>query len=80
VPELPAHRVLQALLALGFQAVLDDGPFLTYMRIDTDRGVCVITLDVRSPEISQGPLVADLDYYGISLADFWNAYDATADA
>jgi len=77
VPDLPAQRVLQALLSLGFRVVLDDGLFLTYLRTDTDRGVCVITLDVRFPEIAQGPLVAELDYYGISLAEFWNAYDST---
>jgi hypothetical protein len=65
---------------MGFQAVLDDGLYLTYLRIDTDRGVCTITIDVREDEVWEEQLVKYLDYYGLSLADFWNLYDKTSDA
>lgn len=77
MPDLPVSRVQRVLLKLGFQAVLDEGIYLTYFRLDTDVGVCVITFDVRLPEIGQQQLVMQLDYYGISLAEFWNLYDAT---
>ena len=74
------RRVIATLLAMGFQAVLDEGPILTYFRLDTERGVCMFSLDASEDEVWQEQLVHQLDYYGISLAEFWNLYDATSDA
>ena len=65
---------------MGFQPVLDDGLYLTYFRIDTERGVCMIVIDARSDDVSETELVRELDYYGVSLADFWNQYDATGES
>ena len=64
---------------MGFQVVLDDSLFLSFLRMDTDRGVCVITIDVRDAEISREPLAIELDYFGISLAEFWNLYEHLED-
>jgi hypothetical protein len=73
------RRVLAALLAMGFQIVLDESPFVTYLRLDTDNGVCVVIIDTREDEVWEENLVRTLDYYGVSLAEFWNLYDTTGE-
>jgi len=79
VASLPIQRVIAALQALGFRPILDDRVFTTYYRLDTERGVCVIVVDAGLNEIWQEALINELDLHGVSLADFWNLYDATGD-
>jgi hypothetical protein len=80
VASLPRQRVVAVLLAMGFQAVLDDNLLTTYFRVDTEHGVCVIPIDSQSDEVWEEGLVQYLDFYRIDLAEFWNRYDATAES
>ena len=64
---------------MGFEPVLDDGLVVTYLRRDSELGVCVVVLDSRSEEIGDEEVIQNLYLHRISLADFWNLYDATGE-
>jgi hypothetical protein len=65
------------LLAMGFQPSSGHRTLPLLHASDTELGVCVIAIDEMDDDIWEEELIHTLDYYGISLAEFWNLYDAT---